>query len=93
MDDQAEVARALSRILSLHCEVIEAHSAEQGASLLHEGLCAVLTDYDMPGRNEAIDDLMAAGTMAEAKKLGKLRLEGKTYPVQDGDILNIRSGI
>jgi ribosome-binding ATPase len=39
------------------------------------------------------DDLMALGSMAEARKHGKLRLEGKEYIVQDGDILNIRSGI
>jgi len=38
----------------------------------------------------AYADLMAAGCMAEARKVGKLRLEGKEYPVQDGDILNIR---
>ncbi len=38
----------------------------------------------------AYDDLMALGSMAEARKHGKLRLEGKEYLVQDGDILNIR---
>lgn len=38
----------------------------------------------------AYDDLMALGSMAEARKHGKLRLEGKEYVVQDGDILNIR---
>lgn len=36
------------------------------------------------------EELMAAGSMAEARKHGKLRLEGKEYVVQDGDILNIR---
>jgi ribosome-binding ATPase len=36
------------------------------------------------------DDLIALGGMAEAKTKGKLRLEGKEYPVKDGDILNIR---
>jgi GTP-binding protein YchF len=36
------------------------------------------------------DDLMTLGTMAEARAKGKLRLEGKDYAVQDGDILNIR---
>ncbi|MBX3053383.1 MAG: YchF family ATPase [Caldilineaceae bacterium] len=41
----------------------------------------------------AYDDLMAAGSMAEARKLGKLRLEGKEYPVMDGDILNIRFNV
>lgn len=38
----------------------------------------------------AYDDLMVLGSMAEARKHGKLRLEGKEYVVQDGDILNIR---
>jgi ribosome-binding ATPase len=36
------------------------------------------------------DDLMALGSMNEAKAKGKLRLEGKEYVVKDGDILNIR---
>ncbi len=38
----------------------------------------------------AYDDLMMLGSMAEARKHGKLRLEGKEYVVADGDILNIR---
>ncbi len=33
-------------------------------------------------------DLMAAGGLAAARKAGHLRSEGKTYPVQDGDIIN-----
>ena len=36
------------------------------------------------------DDLVELGGLNEAKGKGKLRLEGKTYVVQDGDILNIR---
>jgi len=38
----------------------------------------------------AFDDLIAAGTWDAAKAAGKPRLEGKDYPVKDGDILNIR---
>lgn len=34
----------------------------------------------------AFDDLVAAGSMAEARKRGLVRMEGKTYIVQDGDI-------
>ena len=41
----------------------------------------------------AYDDLKAAGSYAEARKQGLVRLEGKTYPVQDGDILTIRFNI
>ncbi len=36
------------------------------------------------------NDLIALGGMPEARTKGKLRLEGKEYIVQDGDILNIR---
>lgn len=34
----------------------------------------------------AYDDMIATRTMADARKAGKLRLEGKTYIIQDGDI-------
>jgi len=37
----------------------------------------------------AYDDLLALGSMAEAKKAGKLRSEGKTYRVRDGDVVEI----
>ncbi len=41
----------------------------------------------------AYRDLMDAGTYAEARKRGTVRLEGKTYPVQDGDIINFRFNV
>jgi GTP-binding protein YchF len=34
------------------------------------------------------DDLIAAGGLPEARKLGRLRREGKEYPIQDGDVIN-----
>ena len=37
----------------------------------------------------AYDDFRAAGgSMAQGRKEGRLRAEGKTYPVRDGDIIN-----
>ena len=39
------------------------------------------------------DDFIAAGAMARAKELGTLRLEGKEYRVQDGDIINFRFNV
>jgi hypothetical protein len=39
------------------------------------------------------DDLVAAGSHAEAARQGKQRLEGKTYVVQDGDVLNVRFNV
>jgi GTP-binding protein YchF len=37
----------------------------------------------------AYEDLLEMGSMAEAKKHGRLRSEGKTYRVQDGDVIEI----
>ncbi|MFH1638718.1 MAG: DUF933 domain-containing protein, partial [Chloroflexota bacterium] len=34
------------------------------------------------------DDLVKYGSMAEARKKGLLRLEGKSYTVKDGDVIN-----
>ncbi|MGD8251345.1 MAG: DUF933 domain-containing protein [Desulfobacterales bacterium] len=39
------------------------------------------------------EDLMAAGTYPEARKRGTVRLEGKTYDVCDGDIINFRFNV
>jgi ribosome-binding ATPase len=46
-------------------------------------------------RCEVIDwhDLVAAGSHAEASRRGQQRLEGKTYVVHDGDVLNIRFNV
>jgi ribosome-binding ATPase YchF (GTP1/OBG family) len=41
----------------------------------------------------SFEDLVALGGFAEARKQGKLRLEGKKYIVQDGDVLTIRFNI
>jgi ribosome-binding ATPase len=38
-------------------------------------------------------DLLDAGSHAEAAKRGTQRLEGKTYVVRDGDVLNIRFNV
>jgi len=39
------------------------------------------------------EDLMAAGSTAEARRRGTFRLEGKTYEVRDGDIINFRFNV
>ena len=41
----------------------------------------------------AYDDLMAAENFQKARKLGMIRLEGKTYEVQDGDLINFRFNV
>ena len=41
----------------------------------------------------AYDDLVATGSMASAKEAGKVRLEGKEYVVQDGDVMLFRFNV
>src|SRR5580765_7509111 len=39
------------------------------------------------------DEFVAAGTRAEARRRGLERVEGKTYVVADGDVLNVRFNV
>jgi GTP-binding protein YchF len=39
----------------------------------------------------AYQDLIAAGSFARARELGKLRTEGKEYVVQDGDVMEFKT--
>jgi hypothetical protein len=41
----------------------------------------------------AYDDLNECGSMAAARKAGKVNLEGKEYIVQDGDIIQVRFSV
>jgi ribosome-binding ATPase YchF (GTP1/OBG family) len=66
--------------------IVQGTLAPQAAGVIHSDLArgfirAEVTHYD---------DLVASGSMAKAREAGKLRLEGKDYQVQDGDILLIR---
>lgn len=41
----------------------------------------------------SFDDLVAAGSMAEAKAKGKVRIEGKDYVMHDGDVVEFRFNV
>ena len=41
----------------------------------------------------AYEDLMDAGSYKDARQKGTVRLEGKTYPVEDGDIIEFRFNV
>jgi GTP-binding protein YchF len=41
----------------------------------------------------SFDDLMAAGSMAEAKARGRVRIEGKEYVMADGDVVEFRFNV
>ncbi|MGH3785927.1 MAG: redox-regulated ATPase YchF [Pseudonocardiaceae bacterium] len=39
------------------------------------------------------DDLVAAGSMAQARAAGRVRMEGKDYVMADGDVVEFRTGL
>jgi GTP-binding protein YchF len=41
----------------------------------------------------AYNDFVQAGTEAKAKETGKMRMEGKTYIVQDGDVMHFKFNV
>ena len=41
----------------------------------------------------SFDDLVAAGSMAEAKARGQVRIEGKEYVMRDGDVVDFRFNV
>lgn len=63
--------------------------AQKAAGAIHSDLergfiRAEVIDYD---------DFMELGTLAKCREKGVLRLEGKTYPVKDGDIITVRFNV
>ncbi len=71
---------------------VRAWTVGRGASA-YEAAGAIHTDLQkgfIRAEVVAYDDLVELGSMNEAKSKGKLRLEGKEYPVKDGDIVHIR---
>lgn len=74
---------------------VRAWNVHVGASAL-EAAAAIHTDLArgfIRAEVVAYTDLMAEGTMVAARKAGKVRLEGKEYVVQDGDVVHIRFSI
>ena len=63
--------------------------APQCAGIIH-------TDFEkgfIRAETVSYDDLMAAGSEAKAKENGRVRLEGKEYIVQDGDVMHFRFNV
>ncbi len=63
----------------------EGSSAVDAAGAIHTDLARGF----IRAETIAYEDLLAIGSMAEAKKHGKVRSEGKTYRVRDGDVIEI----
>ncbi len=63
--------------------------APQCAGVIH-------TDFErgfIRAETVSYDDLLTAGTMVASKEAGKVRLEGKEYIVQDGDVIHFRFNV
>lgn len=63
-------------------------NAQEAAGAIHTDLSARFIRAELV----SYADFVKYGGMAECKKAGVWRLEGKTYIVQDGDIMSIRAG-
>jgi ribosome-binding ATPase len=63
-------------------------SAVEGAAQIHTDLAKKFVRAEVVG----YEDFRRVGSMKEAKSHGVYRLEGKTYVVQDGDIMHILAG-
>ncbi|WP_350349455.1 redox-regulated ATPase YchF [Agromyces sp. G08B096] len=63
--------------------------APQAAGVIH-------TDFErgfIKAEVISFDDLVAAGSVAEARAKGKARMEGKDYVMQDGDVVEFRFNV
>ncbi|WP_059105081.1 redox-regulated ATPase YchF [Shouchella shacheensis] len=63
--------------------------APQAAGIIH-------TDFErgfIRAETVSYDDLVDAGSMNVAKERGRVRLEGKDYVVQDGDVIHFRFNV
>ena len=64
-------------------------TAPQAAGVIH-------TDFErgfIKAEIVSFDHLMEAGSMAEAKAKGKVRIEGKEYVMRDGDVVEFRFNV
>jgi GTP-binding protein YchF len=64
-------------------------TALEAAGAIHSDLARGFIRAEVVG----YEDLMAAGSVEAARKQGTVRLQGRDYVVQDGDILNIRFNV
>jgi len=70
-------------------EVRRGAKAPEAAGVIHTDLERGFIRAEVIG----YDDLVAAGSMEAAKSAGKIRVEGKDYDVQEGDILHVRFAV
>jgi GTP-binding protein YchF len=64
-------------------------TAPQAAGVIHTDFQRGFIKAEVIG----FDDLVEAGSMLEAKSKGKVRIEGKDYVMQDGDVVEFRFNV
>jgi GTP-binding protein YchF len=64
-------------------------TAPQAAGVIHTDFQRGFIKAEVVG----FDDLVAAGSMAEAKARGRVRIEGKDYAMADGDVVEFRFNV
>ncbi len=64
-------------------------TAPQAAGVIHTDFQRGFIKAEIVG----FDELVAAGTMAEAKARGQVRMEGKDYVMRDGDVVEFRFNV
>ena len=74
-----------SRAWTIH----QGWTAPQAAGVIHTDFQRGFIKAEVVG----FDDLIAAGSMAEAKAKGKVRIEGKDYVMADGDVVEFRFNV
>ena len=96
-----QLARVGFRTLGLQT-YLTAGPKESRAWTIHQGWTApqaagvIHTDFQrgfIKAEIVSYDDLVAAGSMAEAKARGRVRIEGKDYEMADGDVVEFRFNV
>jgi GTP-binding protein YchF len=95
------LARAGFHTLSLQT-FLTAGPKESRAWTIHQGWTApqaagvIHSDFErgfIKAEIVSYDDLITAGSMPAAKAAGKVRMEGKDYPMADGDVVEFRFNV
>jgi len=74
-----------SRAWTIH----KGDTAPKAAGVIH-------TDFEkgfIKAEIVSYEDLVSLGSIAEARAHGRVRMEGKDYIMQDGDVVEFRSGL
>ena len=88
-------ALGLISFLTVSPDELRAWPIKQG-TIAHDAAGKVHTDMKrgfIRAETFAFDDLKEAGSEKALKAAGKIRLEGKDYIVQDGDIIKFRFNV